>query len=304
MSGAEDRDDFDNTTSVREFHASLRSFAFIKSQARLGTSPNLQRTDGAQNVGRKRPLSSDEPDVEVYFKPPTSHSPFPNPTKKKKWRGYAAPETYAHLRVLQDVLTEGLDVVFCGINPGQKSAEIGHHFGHPTNHFWSCLHEAGFTPTRLPPEEDHTLPERFSLGLTNLVDRATAEQNELSVREQAASVPALLDKIMRYRPRVVCFIGLGIAKIVQAQLSLETSNKKNKKIAQSKEGLQAYKVVYPDCKPDNVCETLFYAVPCTSGRVVHFQKSKKVELFSNLKLLVEQLKCSQLNTENIHAVAL
>lgn len=109
MSGAEDRDDFDNTTSVREFHASLRSFAFIKSQARLGTSPNLQRTDGAQNVGRKRPLSSDEPDVEVYFKPPTSHSPFPNPTKKKKWRGYAAPETYAHLRVLQDVLTEGLD---------------------------------------------------------------------------------------------------------------------------------------------------------------------------------------------------
>ena len=132
------------------------------------------------------------------------------------------------------------------------------------------------------------------------------QQNELSAREQTTSVPALLDKVMRYRPRVLCFIGLGIARIVQAQLCLETSvifhhhlymgqwliyrpqNGKNKRLVQSKEGLQTYKVMYPDCKPHGmhpklfvnqvsllfnpgICETLFYAIPCTSGRVVHFQ---------------------------------
>jgi TDG/mug DNA glycosylase family protein len=50
----------------------------------------------------------------------------------------------------------------------------------------------------------------------------STQQNELSTREQAASVPALMQKIMHYRPRVLCFIGLGIAKIVQAQLRLES----------------------------------------------------------------------------------
>ena len=27
------------------------------------------------------------------------------------------------------------------LSPGQTSAEIGHHFGGPTNYFWSCLHD-------------------------------------------------------------------------------------------------------------------------------------------------------------------
>ncbi|KAH9943532.1 hypothetical protein B0H21DRAFT_748836 [Amylocystis lapponica] len=35
-------------------------------------------------------------------------------------RGFAPPEQYAHLRPLQDYLQEGLDVIFCGINPGER----------------------------------------------------------------------------------------------------------------------------------------------------------------------------------------
>jgi hypothetical protein len=50
----------------------------------------------------------------------------------------------------------------------------------------------------------------------------STQQSELSAREQAASVPALMKKIMHYRPRVLCFIGLGIAKVVQAQLRFES----------------------------------------------------------------------------------
>ncbi|KAJ6623525.1 uracil-DNA glycosylase-like protein, partial [Mycena sp. CBHHK59/15] len=142
----------------------------------------------------------------------------PARSPKKQRRSYAPPETYAHLHELQDHLKENLDVIFCGINPGKKSAEIGHHFGNPSNHFWWCLHQSGFTDRKLPPEEDVYLPERFSLGLTNLVDRPTSEQNELSNKEQLDNVPTFLSKIARYRPRIVCFVGLGIAKVFESKL--------------------------------------------------------------------------------------
>jgi mismatch-specific thymine-DNA glycosylase len=82
---------------------------------------------------------------------------------------------------LQVVVTI-LEVIFCGIkcasipcvvvhaahmlaSPGYRSAEVGHHFANPTNHFWRCLHQSGFTPQLLSAYEDFTLPGMFSLGL-------------------------------------------------------------------------------------------------------------------------------------------
>jgi len=35
-----------------------------------------------------------------------------------------------------DLLAPGLDVVFCGINPGLYSGAVGHHFARPGNRFW------------------------------------------------------------------------------------------------------------------------------------------------------------------------
>ncbi|TFK85263.1 DNA glycosylase [Polyporus arcularius HHB13444] len=103
-----------------------------------------------------------------------------------------------------------LDVLFCGINPGQMSATVGHHFAHPTNHFWRCLHGAGLTDRLLTASEDGTLPERFNLGMTNLVERPSAEAAELASSEFTAGAPALLRKIVERRPRIVCFVGKAI----------------------------------------------------------------------------------------------
>ncbi|KIP05776.1 hypothetical protein PHLGIDRAFT_128681 [Phlebiopsis gigantea 11061_1 CR5-6] len=88
-----------------------------------------------------------------------------SPTKVK--REYAPPEVYAHLQFLSDHLQDHLDVMFCGINPGCRSAETGHHFAHPTNHFWRALHLAGFTDRQLKPSEDHTLPAAYNIGLVS-----------------------------------------------------------------------------------------------------------------------------------------
>lgn len=42
-----------------------------------------------------------------------------------------------------------------------------------------------------------------------------SQESELSMEEKRASVPGFLAKVARYRPRTVCFVGIGIANIVE-----------------------------------------------------------------------------------------
>ena len=105
------------------------------------------------------------------------------------------------------MIDDGLRVLFVGINPGLYSAAIGHHFGRPGNRFWPALHAGGFTPRLFSPfEEILLLP--LGIGLTNLVDRATATAEELSVDELRAGVERLKRKVRRYRPHYIAPLGL------------------------------------------------------------------------------------------------
>jgi TDG/mug DNA glycosylase family protein len=108
---------------------------------------------------------------------------------------------------LRDVGGRGLDVLFVGINPGFMSARAGHHFANPANGFWPLLHEAGFTPRRLRPQEDGRLLE-LGLGVTNLAARATASVSDLTREEMAEGAAVLAGKVRRWRPRAVVFVGL------------------------------------------------------------------------------------------------
>ena len=55
-------------------------------------------------------------------------------------------------RELPDYLKRGLDVVFVGFNPGERSAHIGHYYAGRGNQFWNFLYESGLVPERLRPE--------------------------------------------------------------------------------------------------------------------------------------------------------
>ena len=88
-------------------------------------------------------------------------------------------------RTIPDVLAPGLDVVFCGINPGLWSAWSGHHFARPGNRFWPALHRGGFTPRQLLPAEQDDLPG-LGLGITNVVERGSARAAELTRHELRA----------------------------------------------------------------------------------------------------------------------
>jgi TDG/mug DNA glycosylase family protein len=124
------------------------------------------------------------------------------------WRPTKAQLAAASTRTLSDIIAPGLEIVFCGINPGLYSAAVGHHFARPGNRFWPSLYAAGFTPRLFTGFDDRELLG-LGLGLTNLVDRASASADELSPDELRAGAAALRRKVARYRPRFLAIVGFG-----------------------------------------------------------------------------------------------
>src|SRR5690242_12777551 len=108
---------------------------------------------------------------------------------------------------LAPIIAPGLKVLFVGINPGLRSAEVGHNFARPGNRFWGALHASGFTPRRLAPEEDVTLPE-YGLGITNIAPRPTRAASELTREELRAGAAELERLVAELQPRLVAIVGV------------------------------------------------------------------------------------------------
>ncbi|TML42712.1 MAG: G/U mismatch-specific DNA glycosylase, partial [Actinobacteria bacterium] len=131
-----------------------------------------------------------------------SRRPRPTPAELDAARG----------RTVADVIGPGLDVLFCGINPGLWSAAVGHHFAHPGNRFWKALHASDFTDTLLSPAEERRLLAA-GVGVTNLVTRATASADEVGREELRRGAGRLAGKSERWGPRAVAVLGLGAYRV-------------------------------------------------------------------------------------------
>jgi TDG/mug DNA glycosylase family protein len=123
------------------------------------------------------------------------------------WKPTRAEVAAARGRKVPDVIAPGLRLLFCGINPSLYSAAVGHHFARPGNRFWPALHGGGFSDRLLSPFEDGRLLER-GLGITNVVDQATATADELTAAELVSGALQLGRKVKRYRPACVAFLGV------------------------------------------------------------------------------------------------
>ena len=124
------------------------------------------------------------------------------------WKPSRAEIAAAYGRAIPDVIAPGLRVLFCGINPSLYSAAVGHHFARPGNRFWKALDGAGFTDRVLSPFEDGSLLER-GLGVTNLVNRTTANAAELTDDELREGARRLAEQLEPLRPRFVAVLGIG-----------------------------------------------------------------------------------------------
>ena len=107
---------------------------------------------------------------------------------------------------LPDILRPGLQVVFCGLNPGVDAAAAGHHFLGRGNRFWPVLHLAGFTPHQVAPQDDRSVLE-FGLGLTAAVARPTQRADQVGAEEFAQGTAQLLHKLALAQPQWIAFLG-------------------------------------------------------------------------------------------------
>ena len=105
-----------------------------------------------------------------------------------------------------DILAPGLAIVFCGINPGRRSAAAGCHFANPRNDFWRLLADAGLTPRLLDPIEQWTLLDH-GFGLTNAAYRTTRGSGDLRRGDFAGSRERLERLAAELRPEHIAFVG-------------------------------------------------------------------------------------------------
>lgn len=167
-------------------------------------------------------------------------------------------------RTIPDVIAPGLDVLFCGINPGLYSAATRLHFARPGNRFWPALHAAGFTPTRLEPGQWRELLAR-GIGITNLVARGTARADELGDDELGAGARRLAAKVRRYRPRAVAIVGLGAYRTAFGRPAAVV-------------GQQA----------ERLAGALLWVLPNTSGLNAHYRAGDFARAFAELRRAVVQ----------------
>jgi TDG/mug DNA glycosylase family protein len=119
----------------------------------------------------------------------------------------------AILPPLPDCVRPPVRVLFVGINPGIRSATIGHHFAGYSNRFWKLLLDAKIVPEPLRAEDDWRLAE-WGIGITNLIPRMTPGIDTLRRDEYAAGERTLRRKVRRWQPEVVVFVGVTLFRAV------------------------------------------------------------------------------------------
>jgi double-stranded uracil-DNA glycosylase len=166
-------------------------------------------------------------------------------------------------RVVPDVIAPDLAVLFCGINPGLYSAYTGHHFARPGNRFWPAMHAGGFTDRLLSPHEERELLDR-GYGITNVVNRASAAADELTLAELTAGGERLRKKVKRYRPRYLAVLGVGAYRAA---------------FDRPKAGL--------GLQEDAIGSTKVWVLPNPSGLNAHYRARDLGKLFRELREAVE-----------------
>jgi len=146
------------------------------------------------------------------------------PMRRISTAGVKASEALASklpgdVKGLPDVITYSLKVVFCGINPGMRSAAAGLHFANRSNRFWRVLHLAGFTARQLEPEEARLLLD-YGCGITSAVTRPTVSASDLRRADYEAARPFFERKIAMYSPKYLAFLGKPASSVFLHQRSL------------------------------------------------------------------------------------
>jgi mismatch-specific thymine-DNA glycosylase len=172
---------------------------------------------------------------------------------------------------LKDRVRLPVRVLFVGINPGMRSAQIGHHFAGYSNRFWKLLYESGLVPTPIGAEDDDRLPE-WGYGITNLVPRATPGIDTLLPGEYVAGLGTLRRKVRRWKPDLVALVGVTLYRRI-------CGTKPTASRSEVSVGLQ----------PERFEGARLFVLPNPSGRNANFSYAEMLAAFRGLKRLLARM---------------
>jgi TDG/mug DNA glycosylase family protein len=163
---------------------------------------------------------------------------------------------------LHDYLEPGLRVLFVGINPGIRSATIGHHFAGYSNRFWKLLCDSRLVPEPIGAENDRRLLE-WGFGITNLIPRPTPGIDTLRPAEYAAGLTVLRRKVRRAQPAMVAFVGVSLYRTIFGKRG----------------------AVSLGPQPETFEGARVFVLPNPSGRNAHFSYARMLLAFKELRKL-------------------
>jgi TDG/mug DNA glycosylase family protein len=171
--------------------------------------------------------------------------------------------------MLRDRIKPGVRILFVGINPGQRSEAIGHHFAGYSNRFWPLLYESKLVPERIRAEDDDRLSE-WGLGITNLVGRMTPGIDTLRPAEYVEGAAGLRRKIRRFKPSIVALVGVSIYRSL-----FKVPSARRVSLGLQKETLEGASV---------------FVLPNPSGRNANFTYLEMLAAFRALRRRARQLR--------------
>ena len=162
---------------------------------------------------------------------------------------------------LRDKIPPSVHTLFVGINPAERSAQVGHYYAHPSNYFWKLFHASGLWPRRIEASEDDLIMAR-GFGLTDVAKRPTPGVAHLTKSDFFQSKQRINRIVRKHKPTTVVFVGLMAVRAYLGDNSLKAEY-----------GLQKWKII----------EAEVFLLPSTSGASVgHTSYAKKLLYFKQL----------------------
>ncbi len=158
---------------------------------------------------------------------------------------------------LPDYLEPGLELVFVGFNPGERSARLGHYYAGIGNLFWKGLFHSGLLTNPLDFSDDWRLPQ-YGIGLTDLAKEPSRSAGDLPREQFRRGREALRRKLCRVKPRVVAFNGKGVYELFSGRSC---------RLGPQRESL---------------CGAAIFVLPSSSARNANLSRQEKLAWFCRL----------------------
>jgi len=171
---------------------------------------------------------------------------------------------------LPDYIRPHMKILFVGINPGKRSAEVGHHYAGYSNRFWKLLYDSQLIPIPLTYLNDHELPT-WGLGLTNIIARPTSGIKDLTSQDYEKGGHQFRQKIEKYRPEIIALLGVTLASTLFPHQKNLTMKKKHHPI-KFQVGLYHHRYY----------GSQVFILPNPSGRNAYYSYTKMLTLFTEL----------------------